>query len=103
MKKIVENYSDSSHWYRKYEDNFIEQGGTIITSISVGGSYTLTFPVSFTSTPINIRTTVYRPRNGDSAGSALTLKTGTLTSTEAVFMNDGSNAKAGFYWEACGY
>ena len=106
MRKIIENYSEPGYWYRKYDDGWIEQGGTIITSIATGARYTLTFPRPFTNVPLCIRTSIYDDTASASSGHALALSTNSSylpTATTANFYNDGSNARPGFCWEACGY
>lgn len=110
MIKLVDNYtiSDSAgnnSWYRKYSNGWIEQGGFIITALPANNSaYTLTFPVMFTSAPLNVRTTVNSPRNENDEGSELTVKRSTLSNTGLTFINDGgSGNKYGFYWEASGF
>ena len=103
MKKIIENYSDSTTWFRKYDDGWIEQGGFVSTTIATSGSYSLTFHRAFTNAPLIIRTTMFAPRSGESSGNALTVKNGTLTNSGVTLANDGYNSnKQGFYWEACG-
>ncbi len=103
MNKIIENYTDSTTWFRKYDDGWIEQGGFVLTTMSTSGSYSLTFPKTFVNNPLIVRTTMYAPRSSDSSGSALTVKTGTLTNSGVTFVNDGYGTnKQGFYWEACG-
>lgn len=104
MIKIVENYNNGTYWYKKYSNGLLEQGGYIATTITTGGSYNLTFPTTFTTSPLCFRTTMYAPRSSDSQGNALTVKNGTMTSTGVTLMNDGYNTnKQGFYWEAMGY
>ena len=106
MRKIVENYREPGYWYRKYDDGFIEQGGTVITSIAASGRYTFTFPRPFTNTPICIRTSIYGATASASSGHALAVSTASSyapTATTVNLYNDGSNARPGFCWEACGY
>ena len=106
MRKIVENYRDNNYWYRKYDDGWIEQGGTIITSISASSGYWLVFPRPFINPPVSIRATVFNQTKADSYGQALLLNTNssyTMTNTQARIFNDGQGARPGFNWEACGY
>ena len=105
MRKIVENYSDSDYWYRKYDDGLIEQGGKLLKTWSTDETYAFTFPRPFSSTPLYMLTTVINPRSGgDSYGNEFGVKTSTLSSTGVTILNDEYNTgKKGFYWEAAGY
>lgn len=106
MRKIVENYRGPESWYRKYSDGWIEQGGTVITSIAADSGYWLVFPKPFVNSPINVRTTVYNPLPSDSYGQALLVNSSSsspISNTQVRIWNDGQGARPGFNWEACGY
>lgn len=50
-KNVVESYNSDSYWYRKYSDEWIEQGGYYTGTASYGVSTTITFPIAFKNTP----------------------------------------------------
>ncbi|MBQ3349208.1 MAG: hypothetical protein IJG38_02305 [Thermoguttaceae bacterium] len=104
MIKLIENYTGTDSWFRKWSNGLIEQGGKITQSFSTDSSYTFTFPRPFVNAPFVLTTTMIAPRVSDSQGSELGVKKGTLTATGVTFINDGYGAnKTGYYWEAVGF
>lgn len=104
MNLIVDNFSSNNYWYRRYSDGFIEQGGRVDCSISANATLTLTYPISFTNTPLSLLITVIAPRSSESSGNEVGLQTSGLTNTSATLLNDGASTnKTGYYWEAKGY
>lgn len=102
---IADGYraSDGSSWYRKYSDGFIEQGGKIRKSTTVSTHYgevvTITFPLPFTTTPINVI------HSGSEYISACGPVNVSNTGYIARFVNGtgASQTMSDFYWFACGY
>lgn len=103
MNRIVENYTGAQEWKRVYDDGWIEQGGKIETSFGSRGSYTFTFPVPFTATPLSFDTTVIYPKYGDQLGFELCVTNLTATSVTVMYdyPSNAGNIK-GFYWRAKG-
>lgn len=106
MRKIVENYRGTDSWYRKYDDGWIEQGGTVITSIAANSGYWLVFPKPFVNAPLSVRTTAYNQIISNYYGQAFVVNSGStypVSNTQVRIWNDGGDTKTGFNWEACGY
>lgn len=93
---LLNSYKTGNTWYRKYFQNWCEQGG-LVTVGGVAGTYTVSFLNAFADTYYSIQLT---PVRSD------TTVTPVLTPTEK---NTGSmkiecNANiASFYWTVCGY
>lgn len=103
MSKVISNSLNGKDWFRKYDDGWIEQGGEIDVNFSNRGTYTFTFPVPFTQTPISFNTTVELAKTGDQLGFELCLTN--LTATGATLLYDyttGSGKIKKVFWTAKG-
>lgn len=88
MKYVVETGGDSTQWYRKWNDGFIEQWGNIIFSQSAGSytNQTTTLPIAFSSTAYYITLIATNSNNQQSHTCGILVKN-----------------KNSFNWYACGY
>lgn len=103
MSRIIANSTTSSSWYRRYSDGWIEQGGEIDVTFSNKGSYSFTFPIAFTATPLNINTTIHLSKDGNQYGFELCLTS--ISATGATFLYDanaGSSIIKKVFWSAKG-
>ena len=95
--------SGSSSWYKKYEDGFIMQGGTVSASGGISSHYgqtiAVTFPIPFSGTP---PVTIH---SGSGWNSASGFESRSNTGYTARFLNGSgsSQAMSDFSWFACGY
>lgn len=104
MIKIIENYSGTDSWHRKYDNGWIEQGGRVDKTFSSNEEWNFTFPYSFTTAPLSINATFIAPRSSNSYGGEVGVKTNSVTATGLTFMNDGYGTnKTGYVWEAKGF
>lgn len=103
MSKIIANSTTTSNWYRRYDNGWLEQGGEIDVTFANKGSYSFTFPIPFTSTPLNINTTVHLSKDGNQYGFELCLTS--LSATGATLLYDanaGSTKIKKVFWSAKG-
>lgn len=84
---IVDTYTSENSWYRVWSNGWIEQGGT---STAEATDVTISFPISFTTTNIQITT-------GSSTGYSVVRS---KTKTNIVLGRSAANIT---YWYACGY
>ena len=93
-RTIVESWisEDSSMWYRKWSDGWIEQGGRTTTS-------TVNLPIEFTNTGYVV------VASGQTSTGNEVISDRTLTSINIIlYGNDNVNyISRGLLWYACGY
>jgi len=103
MSKIIANSTTNTSWLQKYDDGWIEQGGKLAVTFANKGSFSFTFPVPFTSTPLSLDTTVYTTKTGDQYGFELCVTN--LTATGATLLYDfgaGGSYIKNIFWTARG-
>ena len=97
---ITETYSSGSSWYRKYSDGWIEQGGFIAASSTMGAvSQTYHTPFTQAQCPILIG---YSTDTGTDEVDAQHISAYSKTGFTAIRANRGSEA-VGLQWYACGF
>lgn len=94
---ISYSYGSDGTWYRKWSDGFIEQGGQTPT-LGQDASYTVTFPIAFSSTVYTVELTRL-------AGSGNWTPHVNSRSTTSMYLinNSGSGGSNILMWNACGY
>ena len=102
MKYVVETGGDSTQWYRKWNDGFIEQWGNIIFSQSAGSytNQTTTLPIAFSSTAYYITLIATNSNNQQSHTCGILVNSFNWSSS---FWWARDAYVSSFNWYACGY
>ena len=87
---------DGTEWYRKYSDDWIEQGGLYSKT---GTSCTITFPIRFRDTNYTLTTQEFETSSTDTEGVDFNILASNLTETGCRF-SKGKNRQ--IKWYACG-
>ena len=105
VRYVTETWSSGTEWYTKYNDTWIEQGGSYQLSKKSGNPKTVTLNIAFTNTDYTALLQYYY--NGKAYGITANLDT-KATSTFNFRCYDGSGGNMNdssdyVYWYACGY
>ena len=96
---VIETWSDSSSWYRKWSDGYIEQAG-------IGyGSTMLTFPVPFSDTNYSLVAIPAIMNEGAGSNDIQYRREDKYTNRIYIQLrfNGGGQAGYQFMWYACGF
>lgn len=105
MKYVVETGGDSTQWYRKWNDGFIEQWGNIIFSQSAGSytNQTTTLPIAFSSTAYYITLIATNSNNQQSHTCGILIKNKNSFNWSSSYWWARDAYVSRFNWYACGY
>lgn len=105
MKYVVETGGDSTKWYRKWNDGFIEQWGNIIFLQSAGSytNQTTTLPIAFSSTTYYITLIATNSNNQQSHTCGILVKNKNSFNWSSSYWWARDAYVSSFNWYACGY
>ena len=92
---ITQTWSNSTSWYRRYSDGWIEQGGEFRKPRDT--KTTVTFPLAFKNTNYTLATSLYDTEGGNSPVGSF------LSKTKTGFIHNGNSWAVTWGWFACGY
>ncbi len=100
---LIEEYSTANYWYRIYSDGWMEQGG----KITVTTTSAVTFPVSFSATPLFISTNPYNQPTNDTSDVNYVTSAKNITGTGftlCYYDTSSTSGRTGICtWEAKGF
>ena len=97
VRYVIDAYDDGSHWWRKWSDGWIEQGGR--ADLQSAGKVVLSFPV-----PMPVRGRILVSLAAQNGGGAVPIVSGSVVNatTAHLYATNYSSGTTTVNWYACG-
>lgn len=101
---VVETYQNGTEWYRVYSDGWIEQGGLVVSNLTISGNSSQLVTIDLLREFKDEKYFVTSQKEGSSLGVLLGVKDKTKNNFVCVFQQYSGNSgnTDNISWFACG-